>query len=117
MDYRAELIAELRGLADGTIKPKYPRSGLCNHLSNMYAARTLDSALWHHVTDLMDQWPQGTGHHAYPVPPILGEPCTRESAELIYYTRKLLWGDNAYGRARKALCSWLADQVEKDISL
>jgi hypothetical protein len=117
MDYRAELIAELRGLAGGTIKPEDPCAGLCNHLDNMYLDDRMDAALRYHVAELMEQWPQSTGHHAYPVPPILGEPCTRGRAKLIYNKRKLLWGGSAYGRARKALCSWLAGQLEKDISL
>lgn len=111
---RELLVAHLKGLADGSIRPLWEHSGLCSELDRYTIRKWIDCPTKARIRELMVAWPQGTGSTQYPVPFMLGARCSEARAQRTYCTRTLPWGNNAYGRARRAMCLWIAQQLEKE---
>lgn len=94
------LIAHLRGLADGSIKPNNPSLGLCQNIAFYFPACMVD-VIYHFIS-----WDKFSGDPALPVPHPTMLP-------VVAYCNLLnLWGDDEYGDNRRDLCRHCADCIE-----
>ena len=103
-----KLIAHLRGLSDGSIRPKYKGCGLCQELYLLREEGVISSIDRGQVKRLTYKWPEFSGERRFPV----SHPT--KTPEEAYTTTRNLWSLwTTYGRARRRMCAWLADELEK----
>jgi len=94
-------------------EPIYPTKGLCPNL-NMYLIK--HSVNWKErlgveqiLSDTWIHWSEYSGNLEFPVPEKGKTPISA------YQDNRHHWFDNEYGKARRRLCLWLAEQLKKEI--
>ena len=112
-DETFKLADHLEKLAAGTIEPVNPRLGICGELglliplsrNSYHAFSKLDL-----VMDLVVDWPKYSGSLAFPVP----HPAYNRPVDAFYNPDYSKWDtDTEYGRNRRELCGWLAEELRK----
>lgn len=90
----AKIKAHLKGLGSGSIQPLDPHYGLCFELSERFGL---------YLEYRIGKWPDCFGEDdlSYPV-----GGCSE-------YQREDLWDDSPWSDKRRALCAWLANNVEE----
>ena len=86
----------LRDLGTGKRRPKCSAEGLC-----------VEMCAFRMVSDLAPKWSEYSGNNEYPVPHPTLDPYDA------FWSRKQLWRNDAYGDARRRLCLFLADELER----
>lgn len=103
------LINHLRGLGTGEIAPvRGGTRGICCELNHLMGEGVITYSEKRVVHCLMTLWPEYSGSADYPV---LTPRFSSARAAFRFTSDK--W-EGTYGAARKRLCLWLADQLEKD---
>ncbi len=99
------LIERLRSLASGEAKPLDIELGICHEV------RMMSRLMSRPVLFIIVRWPEHSGHSSYPVrhPKMSPQDAFMEGSDL--------WQDDEYGKARKRLCIFIADELEKDLTL
>lgn len=100
---KAEVIAHLRGLADGSLVP-IPSEGICWNLAKVF--NTNFASLY----DLMEGWPEHSGSRCYPIKHTTKGP---DSAFYSQQESRELW-TGEQGSARRRLCVYIADKLESE---
>ena len=93
----------LRDLGTGVRKPAKTRRGACWALMSFFSYKRSYKT----IEQLAPTWPEFSGNIEYPVPHPTLDP------EKAYVVRKQLWRNDAYGNARRRLCLFLADELER----
>lgn len=105
---KQKLIKHLRALANYEVEPVESAYGLCWEIECGidYASPYLCL-----VEIIIRDWPRHSGSHSFPI----GIATHRLSA-LYYFPERYgftMWGHDEYGRARRELCGYVADELEK----
>lgn len=67
------------------------------------------------LDDLLRVWPEGTGHHGYPVPGDAGDLSRDTAMEAYYNSDQCNWDPETwYGQMRRKLLVWLIEQTEPE---
>lgn len=106
MTYLDEIKTHLRGLADGSVLPRDLYSGICGEIHYKLDV-FIDNAI-HRWPDLGARGDETDNDLiVFPV----------EGNFIRYRTNRNKWdGDTAYGKRRRALCVWLAENItEEDV--
>ena len=97
------VVEHLRKLGNKEIKPKDADYGICAEMEEMMSF-TAQMA----ISRLMSAWPLVSDRLAYPVPhPYMS------AVKAFYFYSDDIWADDEYGDNRRALCLWLADEIDK----
>jgi len=97
------MINHLRKLSTGEIQPKDDELGICAEIESFFSDSDSDE-----IMQLSKKWPEFSGDRHFPVPN------KSRSAQKAFMFIDYLWGDDDYGDARRRLCAWLADELEKE---
>jgi hypothetical protein len=101
MNITKEMIDYVRGLGDGTIRPRFKYTGLCQNFKDKVGAS---------LYDLVDftKYPNFSGSISYPIKSF-NKRCTHEG----YYESDVSKWTGKYGKERKQFCLWVADELER----
>ena len=89
----------------------YPYLGICNAVTCGESSPEVRSGCLDLLSDLMEEWPEFSGDHSYPVPHPSENP---ERAFDLASTEDMWNPESAYGAARLRLLDWLIDQLEAE---
>ncbi len=100
---REQLICHLVELSTDQVEPMNKRTGLCHEITRQYPA--FISA----VEDAIAKWPENSGVEDFPVVSPWHSPASA------YLDAIDKWDDTDYGKARKRLCLFVAQELERGI--
>jgi hypothetical protein len=103
--YKETIIAHLKKLGTGEIKPKKWVFGICRELDEVCNIGG-DPLVRNYAAD----WPKFSGHSTFPVPH------SRKSATDAFIYTSNLWEATQYGDDRRELCLFLADRLEAELN-